>query len=68
MDKINSDVLEGKWKQLKGKIRQQWGDLTDDDVDRIAGHRDVFLGVLQERYGYSRAEAESQLDDFLSAS
>ena len=65
--KMNTDILEGKWNQLKGKIRQQWGDLTDDDIDRIAGRRDEFLGILQERYGYSRANAEEQLDDFLNA-
>ncbi len=67
MTDINTDILRGKWNQLKGKIRQQWGDLTDDDVERIAGKRDEFIGVLQEKYGRTRAEAEQEVDDFLSS-
>jgi uncharacterized protein YjbJ (UPF0337 family) len=63
---INSDVLMGKWKQLKGKVRQQWGDLTNDDVDRIQGNYEEFAGILQERYGYSREEADRQIDDFVA--
>ena len=63
---INSDVLEGKWNQLKGKVRQQWGNLTDDDLERIAGKRDELIGVLQEKYGRSQAEAEREVNDFLS--
>jgi len=52
--------------QLRGDIRQKWGDLTDDELDRVAGRRDKFLGLLQERYGYAREEAERQVDDFLT--
>lgn len=62
-----SDVLKGKWNQLKGEIRQQWGDLTDDDVDRIAGKRDELIGKLQERYAYSRDEAEREVNTFLDS-
>jgi uncharacterized protein YjbJ (UPF0337 family) len=62
---MNSDILEGKWKQLRGEIRQRWGDLTDDELDQIAGKRDKLVGKLQEKYGYARDEAEQQLDDFL---
>ena len=58
---MNWDQVEGKWKQLKGSVRQQWGKLTDDDYDYIAGSKDRFLGKLQERYGYSREQAETEL-------
>lgn len=63
---INSDILEGKWNQVKGKVRQKWGALTDDDMERIAGKRDELVGVVQERYGRSRAQAEREVDDFVS--
>jgi uncharacterized protein YjbJ (UPF0337 family) len=63
--KMNRDILEGKWKQLRGKVREEWGDLTDDELDQIAGKRDQLVGKVQERYGYTREEAERQVDDFL---
>lgn len=62
---MNEDILSGKWNQMKGKIKQQWGKLTDDDLDRISGKRDEILGLVQERYGWERERAESELDDFL---
>jgi uncharacterized protein YjbJ (UPF0337 family) len=62
---MNRDVLSGQWKQLKGKVRQQWGRLTDDEVDQIAGSRDQLVGKIQERYGRSRDEAERELDRWL---
>ncbi|HEX6383963.1 MAG TPA: CsbD family protein [Anaerolineae bacterium] len=62
---MNEDVLKGKWKQLKGKAQQQWGKLTNDDLDRIQGRREELVGVVQERYGYERAEAEREVDEFL---
>lgn len=64
---VNENILEGKWNQIKGKIKQQWGDLTDDDIDRIRGNRTEMIGVLQEKYGKSQAEAERELDEFLAA-
>ncbi len=63
---MNKDILEGKWMQLRGDIRSKWGDLTDDDLDRVAGNRDRLMGILQERYGYARDEAERQVSDFLT--
>lgn len=63
---VNNSILEGKWNQLKGKVRQQWGDLTEDDLERIAGKRDELVGVLQEKYGHSQEEAEREVNDFLS--
>lgn len=62
---MNSDILEGKWKQLRGEIRQRWGELTDDELDQIAGKRDKLVGLLQERYGYTREESEHQIELFL---
>ncbi|HEX5809132.1 MAG TPA: CsbD family protein [Anaerolineales bacterium] len=63
---MNENVLEGKWMQLRGSLREKWGDLTDDELDQIAGKRDKLAGKLQERYGYSELEAEREIDDFLS--
>lgn len=62
---MNSDILEGKWKQLRGEIRQRWGELTDDELDQVAGKRDKLVGLLQEHYGYTREESEHQLELFL---
>lgn len=63
---INSDVLEGKWKQIRGQLREHWGKLTDDDVDRVAGQYEQLVGALQMRYGKSRAAIEQEVDDFLN--
>ena len=63
---MNRDVLEGQWKQLKGRVKQQWGRLTDDELDTINGRYDELAGLIQERYGYSRDEAANELDMFLS--
>jgi uncharacterized protein YjbJ (UPF0337 family) len=62
---MNEDILEGKWKQLRGQVKETWGELTDDEVDEINGKRDKLIGKLQEKYGYARAEAEEEVDDFL---
>lgn len=59
---LNEDVLKGKWKQWKGKARQQWGKLTDDDLERIAGDKDELVGRVQERYGYDREQAHREVD------
>jgi uncharacterized protein YjbJ (UPF0337 family) len=62
---MNRDILEGQWKQLKGKVKQQWGRLTDDELDQMSGRYDELAGLIQERYGYSRDEAANELDMFL---
>jgi uncharacterized protein YjbJ (UPF0337 family) len=62
---MNWDQVEGKWKQTKGRFREKWGKLTDDDLTVIAGKRDQLVGRLQERYGIVREEAERQADDFV---
>lgn len=55
------DILEGNWNQMKGKVKEQWGKLTDDDLTQINGKRDVLIGRLQERYGYDKKRAEDEL-------
>ena len=64
---MNGDIFKGKWKQLRGQIQQKWGDLTDDDLDRIEGAQTEFEGVLQERYGYTKERAKQEVDNFLRA-
>ncbi len=64
MSSANWDILAGKWKQVRGKAKERWGKLTDDDLDRAAGHRDQLVGMIQEKYGKKRKEAEEEADRF----
>ena len=64
---MNTDVLKGKWNQLKGNVRKQWGKLTDDDVDQIQGDTEILLGRIQERYGRTRDEAQAELDRWMKS-
>jgi uncharacterized protein YjbJ (UPF0337 family) len=59
---MNRDTFKGQWMQLKGQLRRQWGKLTDDEVDQIQGNAEILIGKLQERYGYSREQAERELE------
>ena len=59
---MNKDILEGKWKQMRGNAKTWWGKLTDDDLDRAAGKYDVLVGLLQEKYGYTRQRATEEID------
>ena len=59
---MNWDRVEGNWKQFKGKVKEQWGRLTDDDLDVIGGKKDQLTGKIQESYGISKDEAERQID------
>jgi len=61
---MNWDRVEGNWKQAKGKIKEQWGNLTDDHLDKISGKRDQLVGKIQESYGVARDEAERQVKDW----
>lgn len=63
---MNRDIFEGNWKQIKGKVKEQWGKLTDDDLDMINGRRDQLVGRIQERYGLAREMAEERLREFES--
>lgn len=64
---MNWDQLEGKWTQLKGSAREQWGKLTDDDITEINGKGEKLVGKLQERYGYAREEAERRANEWYSS-
>ncbi|HEX5035146.1 MAG TPA: CsbD family protein, partial [bacterium] len=60
----NWDQIEGNWKQFKGKVREKWGRLTDDELESIAGSKDRLVGALQEKYGVAMEEAERQLREW----
>jgi uncharacterized protein YjbJ (UPF0337 family) len=59
---MNKDILEGKWKQLRGQAKEWWGKLTDDDLDRAAGKSEQLIGLLQQKYGYTREQAEEEFN------
>jgi uncharacterized protein YjbJ (UPF0337 family) len=62
---MNEDTFRGQWMQLKGKIREQWGKLTDDDLDQIQGRSEQLIGRLQSRYAIARDEAQRQVDAWM---
>jgi len=61
---MNWNQAEGNWKQFTGKVKETWGKLTDDEIDQIAGKRDILLGKVQEKYGIAQEEAEKQVKDW----
>lgn len=61
---MNWDQITGNWKEFKGKVKEKWGKLTDDDLTTVAGKRDQLAGILQQRYGYAKDQAERELDEF----
>ena len=63
---MNKDEASGNWKQFKGKMKEKWGKLTDDDMTVIEGKRDQLIGKIQERYGYAKDQAESEVKDWES--
>lgn len=62
---VNPDVLAGEWKQVRGVVKHWWGKLTDNDLDRINGRIEQLTGIIQERYGYTRQQAEQEVERFL---
>ena len=64
---MNKDIFEGKWKQQKGQVKEWWGKLTDDDLERVDGKFDQFVGLLQEKYGYTREYAEEEINRRITA-
>lgn len=62
---MNRDILKGKWHQFKGEAQRQWGKLTNDELDQIDGNAEKLAGLLQERYGWAREEADEEIDRFL---
>lgn len=63
---MNWTQIEGKWDQFKGRVRSQWGKLTDDDVGNLAGKKDQLVGKIVERYGVAKEDAEMQIDNWLA--
>jgi len=59
---MNWDRIEGNWKQFSGKVKEKWGELTDDDIARVNGNREQLEGVLQQRYGYAKDKARQEID------
>ncbi|MDX1614276.1 MAG: CsbD family protein [Candidatus Promineifilaceae bacterium] len=64
---MSEPYLKGQWNQLKGKVKEEWGELTDDELDQIDGQRHQLVGLLQEKYGYTRAKAELEFDRFVKS-
>ena len=62
---MNTDQLQGKWKQMKGSIKERWGKLTDDDIDVINGRNEQLVGKIQEKYGIAKEEAQRQVDEWM---
>ena len=65
---MNRDILAGKWKELKGSVKEKWGKLTDDELDQAAGRFEQLSGLIQQRYGYAKDRAERELDQFINGS
>jgi uncharacterized protein YjbJ (UPF0337 family) len=63
---MNWDIIKGNWTQIKGGVREKWGELTEDELDQAAGERDKLVGLIQERYGMAKSEAEEEVDQFVS--
>ena len=63
---MNPEIFRGRWNELKGEIRTRWGKLTDDDVMQVQGQAEKLIGMLQQRYGYKRKQAETEINDFLN--
>jgi uncharacterized protein YjbJ (UPF0337 family) len=63
---MNWDTVEGSWKQLKGKVKEQWGNLTDDEIDKINGNREQLEGKIQASYGYGKDEAKKAVDEWFA--
>jgi uncharacterized protein YjbJ (UPF0337 family) len=62
-DAMNWDRIEGNWTQFKGKVKEKWGKLTDDEIDQLEGKKDQLAGKIQERYGYAKDKAEREIDE-----
>jgi uncharacterized protein YjbJ (UPF0337 family) len=61
---MNNDQLQGKWHQMKGEVKTQWGKLTNDDLEQVSGNLEKLVGLVQERYGYARERAQKEVDEF----
>ena len=64
---MNQDVFEGKWKEMRGQLKEWWGKLTDDDLEQVGGKADQLIGLLQQKYGYTKEHAEEEFNRRLEA-
>ena len=62
---MNEDILKGKWKEIKGRVKVQWGNLTDDDIAEVEGEQEKLVGILQKKYGYTKDKAEQECNRFI---
>jgi len=62
---MNEDVFKGKWKELKGSVKEKWGNLTDDDITKVEGKIEKLVGILQAKYGYSKEKAQDEYNKFM---
>lgn len=62
---MNKDIIQGKWTEIKGQVKQQWGKLTDDDIATMKGSSQELSGKLQQTYGYAKDRAEQEINDFV---
>lgn len=62
---MNKDIIKGKWHEIKGKVKQQWGKLTDDEITRVNGSYEELEGILQKKYGYQKDQAQKEIQTFL---
>jgi uncharacterized protein YjbJ (UPF0337 family) len=64
---VNNDILEGKWKQLKGSVQAKWGEITDDEFDQVKGNRERLIGLVQEKYGKKKDDVRKEVDDYFKS-
>lgn len=64
---MNTDIFKGKWSQLKGSIKKTWGNLTDDDLDKVDGQKDKLIGLIQDAYGETKDVVEQKIDELMAA-
>jgi uncharacterized protein YjbJ (UPF0337 family) len=64
---MNSDIVEGKWKQMKGSIQTKWGKITDDEFEQIKGNRERLVGIVQEKYGYEKDRVRKEVEDYFDS-
>ena len=64
---MNNDILEGKWKQLKGSVQAKWGEITEDEFDQVKGNRERLIGLVQEKYGKKKDDVRNEVDDYFKS-
>lgn len=64
---MNNDILEGKWKQLKGSVQAKWGEITDDEFEQVKGNRERLIGLVQEKYGKKKDDVRKEVDDYFKS-